>query len=140
MQHNADGLVFRRCRKDGQTEGRTTCSRKLGQTDRINNRVSQTDGVSEQRECTREGVRRIKTELAWHKKKSWSMDWVQISRSFTHWFQRSLVRVDSHISCTGLGYKVGPRLCERCKQGQAEVISNSSNKDHQTWEPEPNMG
>ena len=55
----------------GRAGGRTTCSRKLGQTDRINNRVSQTDGeggVSEQR---KEGVRHIKTELAWHKEKSW---------------------------------------------------------------------
>ena len=28
-----------------------------------------------------------------------------------------------------------PRLCECCRQGQAEVMSNSSNNIHQTWGP-----
>ena len=28
---------------------------------------------------------------------------------------------------------MGPRLCECCRQGQAEVVSNSRNKIHQTW-------
>ena len=34
---------------------------------------------------------------------------------------------------TGLGYKVIPRLRECCKQSQAEVVSKSSSKIHQTW-------
>ena len=36
---------------------------------------------------------------------------------------------------TGLGKKVVPRLCECCRQSQAEVVSKSSNKIHQTWGP-----
>ena len=39
---------------------------------------------------------------------------------------------DNH---TGLGLKVVPRLCECCRQSQAEVVSKSSNKIHQTWGP-----
>ena len=35
---------------------------------------------------------------------------------------------------TGLGLKVVPRLRELCRQGQAGMISNSSNKVHQTWD------
>ena len=34
---------------------------------------------------------------------------------------------------TELGYKVGPRLRECCKQSQAEVASKSRDKIHQTW-------
>ena len=34
---------------------------------------------------------------------------------------------------TGLGLKVVPRLHECCGLGQAEVVSKSSNKIHQTW-------
>ena len=39
-------------------------------------------------------------------------------------------------SSTGFGQKVVPRLCECCRQNQAEVVSNSRNKLHQTW-PKP---
>ena len=35
---------------------------------------------------------------------------------------------------TGLSKKVVPRLRECCRQTQAEVVSKSSNKNHQTWE------
>ena len=38
---------------------------------------------------------------------------------------------------TGLGQKVVPRLRECCRQSQAEVVSNSRNKIHQTWGPGP---
>ena len=31
--------------------------------------------------------------------------------------------------------KAGPRLCKCFRQSQAEVISKSSNKSHQTWGP-----
>ena len=31
--------------------------------------------------------------------------------------------------------KVVPRLRECCRQGQADVVSNSSNNIHQTWGP-----
>ena len=31
--------------------------------------------------------------------------------------------------------KGGPRLRECCRQGQAEVLSNSRNEIHQTWGP-----
>ena len=37
------------------------------------------------------------------------------------------------LACTGLGKKVVPRLRECWKQGQAEVISKSSNEIDQTW-------
>ena len=37
---------------------------------------------------------------------------------------------------TGLCKKAGPRLRDCCRQGQAEVVSNSKNKIHQTWERE----
>ena len=30
---------------------------------------------------------------------------------------------------------MGPKLCECHRQGQAEVVSNSSKKIHQTWGP-----
>ena len=36
---------------------------------------------------------------------------------------------------TGLGQKVIPRLRECCRHSQAEVVSKSSNKIHQTWGP-----
>ena len=36
---------------------------------------------------------------------------------------------------TGLGKKAVPRLREWCRQSQAEVVSNSRNKIHQTWGP-----
>ena len=36
---------------------------------------------------------------------------------------------------TGLSKKVVPRLRECCRQAQAEVISNSKDKIHQTWDP-----
>ena len=36
---------------------------------------------------------------------------------------------------TGLGKKVVPRLRECCRQSQAEVVSKSGNKIHQTWGP-----
>ena len=34
---------------------------------------------------------------------------------------------------TGLGFKVGPRFGECCRQVEAEVICNSRNKIHRTW-------
>ena len=37
---------------------------------------------------------------------------------------------------TGLGKKASARLCECCRQAQAGVVSNSTNKIHQTW-PRP---
>ena len=36
---------------------------------------------------------------------------------------------------TGLGIKVDPRLIEKYRQEQAEVVSKSSNIVHQTWGP-----
>ena len=36
---------------------------------------------------------------------------------------------------TGLGWNVIPRLRECCRQVEAEVVSNSKNKIHQTWGP-----
>ena len=33
----------------------------------------------------------------------------------------------------GIGYKVVPRLRECCRQVEAEVVSNSRNRIHQTW-------
>ena len=38
--------------------------------------------------------------------------------------------------CTGLGLKASARLCECCRQARAGVVSNSTNKIHQTW-PKP---
>ena len=35
---------------------------------------------------------------------------------------------------TYLGYRLGPRLRECCGQVEAEKVSNSRNKIHQTWE------
>ena len=35
----------------------------------------------------------------------------------------------------GVAKKVGPRLREHHRRVDAEVVSNSSNKIHQTWEP-----
>ena len=34
---------------------------------------------------------------------------------------------------TGLSQKTSARLSECCRQIEAEVVSNSSNKIHQTW-------
>ena len=34
---------------------------------------------------------------------------------------------------TGLGFKVGPRFGECCRQVEGEVICNSRNKIHRTW-------
>ena len=45
----------------------------------------------------------------------------------------AVVTRDVHV-CTGLNHKVVSRLCECCRQGQAEVLSNSSNKKS------PNLG
>ena len=39
-----------------------------------------------------------------------------------------------HKQFTGLDYKAVPRLRECCMQVEAEVVSNSRNKIHQTWE------
>ena len=46
----------------------------------------------------------------------------------------SVLAVSYSHNCTGLDYKVIPRLRECCRQVEAEVVSNSSNKIHQTWE------
>ena len=50
--------------------------------------------------------------------------------AFTQPGKRSL-----EIPCTGHGQKVVPRLRECCRQSQAEVVSKSSSKIHQTWGP-----
>ena len=39
------------------------------------------------------------------------------------------------IYCTGVAKRVLPRLRECSRQVEAEVVSNSSNKIHQTWGP-----
>ena len=38
----------------------------------------------------------------------------------------------------GRGGKMVPRLRELCRQSRAEVVSQSSNKTHQTWGPPSN--
>ena len=110
MQRNADDGLSRTPLSDGGASGRTTCSRKLGQTDRINNRVSQTDGeggVSEQRECTSEGGSKAHKNRAGMAQRE-ILDCAQILRSFTDWFQRSFV--DSHIGCTCGNYTTTERI------------------------------
>ena len=43
--------------------------------------------------------------------------------------------IDVFITLVSACKKVVPRLRECWRQGQAEVVSNSSNKIHQTWGP-----
>ena len=39
-----------------------------------------------------------------------------------------------YVAHTGLNYKAALRLQECCRQVEAEEVSNSRNKIHQTWE------
>ena len=59
---------------------------------------------------------------------------------FAHWASRNgqsgqgLIYSWIPLNCTGNLYKAVPRLQECCWQVEAEVVSNSKNKIHQTWE------
>ena len=46
----------------------------------------------------------------------------------------SMVRPALSVHHTGLDYEAVPRLQECCRQFEAEVVSISRNKVHQTWE------
>ena len=45
----------------------------------------------------------------------------------------TVLLTNEEIVCTGLGWKVVPRLQECVRHGLAEVVSNSGNKFHQKW-------
>ena len=49
-------------------------------------------------------------------------------------YPMSVTPMDWGTQCTGYLYKAIRRLRECCRQVEAEVVSNSRNKIHQTWE------
>ena len=62
----------------------------------------------------------------------------QIFKCSPRWiYRRKVPKMDMllPLKATGHGLKVVPRLRECCKQSQAEVVSKSRNKIHQTWGP-----
>ena len=57
----------------------------------------------------------------------------QLLTSLGHLLNTEQGREGSYIDSTGLRYKAGLRLHECCKQVEAEKVSNSRKKVHQTW-------
>ena len=95
MQRNADDGLSRTPLSDGGAGGQLVLVNSAKRTELTTESARRTEnGVSRGR---REGVRHIKTELAWHKEKSWIAP-AQIFRSFSYWFQRSSRLVDFHVA------------------------------------------